>query len=100
MLGLVLEEAMEGKKSIPPPAQPPARSEFCRVFFFAKTTRGHTSRRCGSRVGKLPERQRNLDSGQAIAQSAKCSNCVPNPREGYEEFQTLLPVTRTQKKKT
>jgi len=48
-------------------------------FFFAKTTRGHT-RRCGSRVGKLPERQRNLDSGQEIAQSAKCSNCVGTTR--------------------
>jgi len=36
MLGLVLEEAMEGKKSIPPPAQPPARSEFCRVFSLPK----------------------------------------------------------------
>ncbi len=36
MLGLVLEEAMEGKKSIPPPAPPPARSEFCRVFSLPK----------------------------------------------------------------
>jgi hypothetical protein len=36
MLGLVLEEAMEGKKSIPPPAQPPARPEFCRVFSLPK----------------------------------------------------------------
>ncbi len=35
MLGLVLEEAMEGKKSIPPPP-PPAKSEFCRVFSLPK----------------------------------------------------------------
>jgi hypothetical protein len=36
MLGLVLEEAMEGKKSIPPPSPAAARSEFSKVFSLPK----------------------------------------------------------------
>jgi hypothetical protein len=90
----------DGRKEIHPTTTTTTTTSEVRVlqsFFFAKTTRGHT-RRCGSRVGKLPERQRNLDSGQAIAQSAKCSNCVGTDAKDMRNSKLFSPSQERQKK--
>jgi hypothetical protein len=87
----------DGRKEIHPTTTTTSEVRVLQSFFFAKTTRGHT-RRCGSRVGKPPVRQRNLDSGQAIAQSAKCSNCVGTRAKDMRNSKLFSPSQERLKK--
>jgi hypothetical protein len=96
MLGLVLEEAMEGKKSIPLPPPPAAKSEFCRVFSLPKP-QGDIPDAAAAEWENSPSASETWIQGKKLRSQPSVA-IVLEPREGYEEFQTLLPVTRTPKK--
>jgi hypothetical protein len=96
-VGISIRRSDGRKETHPTTSATTSEVRVLQSFFFAKTTRGHT-RRCGSRVGKLPERQRNLDSGQAIAQSAKCSNCIGTRAKDMRNCRLFSPSQERQKK--